>query len=90
MSRQVNCIKLGKEAEGLDQAPFPGEKGRYIYENVSKQAWQEWLGVQTVLINEHRLIAFEPQAKQLLERERNNFLFGDGVKLPDAFVAPKQ
>ena len=90
MSRMVSCVKLGKQAEGLEQAPFPGEKGQYIYENVSKEAWQQWLGMQTVLINEHRLVAFEAEAKKLLERERNNFLFGDGVKLPYAFVPPKE
>ena len=28
MTRIVKCIKLGREAEGLDFAPYPGELGK--------------------------------------------------------------
>ncbi|RLA39448.1 MAG: oxidative damage protection protein, partial [Gammaproteobacteria bacterium] len=55
MAKLVNCVKLGSEEEGLDSAPFPGPKGQYIYDNVSQKAWQEWLGMQTMLINENHL-----------------------------------
>lgn len=51
--------------EGLDFAPFPGAKGQEFFENVSKQAWQEWLQHQTTLINEKRLNVFEPEAKKI-------------------------
>ncbi|MEI2651400.1 MAG: oxidative damage protection protein [Microthrixaceae bacterium] len=51
----VNCIKLGREAEGLDLPPMPGEMGRKLYENVSKEAWQQWIKLQTMIINENRL-----------------------------------
>ena len=50
MSRTIKCIMLGEEAEGLDYAPYPGELGQRIYDNVSKEAWQRWLGHQTMLI----------------------------------------
>ena len=50
MSHKVMCVKLGREAEGLDFAPWPGELGRRLYENVSREAWQEWLRQQTILI----------------------------------------
>jgi Fe-S cluster biosynthesis and repair protein YggX len=30
MARMVNCIKLGKEAEGLDTLTYPGELGQKI------------------------------------------------------------
>ena len=53
MTRMVKCIKLGQEAEGLDFPPYPGELGKRIFENVSRQAWQEWLHHQTMLINEN-------------------------------------
>jgi len=89
MSRMVRCAKLGIEAEGLDALPFPGEQGQRIYEQVSKQAWQEWLKLQTMLINEHRLTPFEPQAKQFLAREREKFLFGEGASAPEGYVPPK-
>ena len=51
MARMVHCIKLGKEAEGLDLPPYPGELGKRIWESVSKEAWQGWLKHQTMLVN---------------------------------------
>ena len=89
MSRIVNCVKLGVATEGLDTPPFPGPKGQQIFEHVSKQAWQDWLKVQTMLINEHRLQSFDPQAKKLLEEERNKYLFAGGFTMPDAYVPPQ-
>lgn len=55
MARTVNCIKLGKEAEGLDFPPYPGDLGKRIWESVSKQAWADWIKHQTMLVNENRL-----------------------------------
>lgn len=89
MSRTVHCAKLGIDAEGLDRPPFPGEAGQRIFENISKQAWQEWLAHQTMVINERRLTPFEPESKKLLAEEREKFLFGEGVEKPEGYVAPK-
>mgnify|MGYP003672886955 FL=1 len=89
MTRTVNCIKLGHEAEGLKMAPYPGELGQRIFEHVSKQAWQQWLQHQTMLINEYRLTPIEPKDRKFLEDEMEKFFFGDGSKLPDDFVAPE-
>jgi Fe-S cluster biosynthesis and repair protein YggX len=89
MARMVNCVKLGASAEGLDNPPFPGPKGQQIFEHVSKQAWQEWLKTQTMLINEYRLQSFDPKAKKFLEEERNKFLFAGGFEMPDAYVPPQ-
>ena len=69
MSRPVNCVILGKEAEGLDYAPYPGDLGQRIYDSVSKEAWQKWLEHQTIIINEYRLTPIEPKARKLLEAE---------------------
>ena len=63
MSRTVNCVLLKKEAEGLDYAPYPGELGQRVFENVSKEAWQQWLAHQTILINEYRLTPIEPECR---------------------------
>lgn len=90
MARLVNCAKLGTEEEGLDSVPFPGAKGQYIYDHVSKKAWQEWLNMQTMLINEHRLASFEPKAKKLIEEEREKFLFGTGFQMPEGYVPVKE
>jgi Fe-S cluster biosynthesis and repair protein YggX len=77
MSRTVNCVKLKKEAEGLDRAPYPGELGKKIFDNVSKEAWQQWLGHQTMLINEYRLSPVDPKARTFLEEQREKFFFSD-------------
>ena len=89
MARIVKCVKLGAEAEGLDAAPFPGKSGQYIYENISKKVWQQWLDIQTMQINEHRLTPFEAKAKAFLQKERDKFLFGEGGDLPEGYVPPK-
>ena len=88
MSRMVNCILLGKEAEGLDYAPYPGELGQRIFENVSKQAWQRWLEHQTMLINEYRLSPIEPDARKFLETEMDKFFFAGGSAAPQEFTPP--
>ena len=86
MTRMVQCIKLGKEAEGLDRAPYPGDLGKKIFENVSKEAWQLWLKHQTILINENRLSPIDPKHRQFLEQEMEKFFFGGGSDLPGAFT----
>jgi Fe-S cluster biosynthesis and repair protein YggX len=84
----VQCVKLGREAEGLDRSPYPGELGQRIFENVSKEAWQKWLGHQTMLINEYRLVAFEPKARKFLVAEMEKYFFGGGSEAPEGFVDP--
>ena len=88
MARMVNCIKLDREAEGLDFAPYPGELGKRIYENVSKQAWQGWLQHQTMLINEYRLTPIEPKARKFLEEQMEQYFFGQGSAAPQGYVPP--
>ena len=88
MARTVNCIKLGKEAEGLDFPPYPGELGKRIYENVSKQAWADWLKHQTMLVNENRLNLADARARQYLARQMENYFFGAGAEQPAGYVPP--
>ncbi len=89
MSRTVKCSLLKKEAEGLDYAPYPGELGQRIYDNISKEAWQRWVAHQTMLINENRLTPVEPEARKFLEAEMDKFLFGEGSAVPKEYVPPK-
>ncbi len=86
--RTVKCVKLGEEAEGLDYRPYPGELGEKIYENVSKQAWDEWLKHQTMLINEYRLTPVDPKARKFLEEEMEKFFFEGGAEKPKEFTPP--
>ena len=69
MARMVNCIKLGREAEGLDLPPYPGELGKRLYERVSKEAWAGWQRHQTMLINENRLNLADPKARKYLAEQ---------------------
>jgi len=86
MTRMVNCVKLAREAEGLDRPTYPGDLGKRIYQSVSKEAWQSWMGHQTMLINEYRLTPVEPKARKFLEEEMEKFFFGEGSEKPDGFV----
>jgi Fe-S cluster biosynthesis and repair protein YggX len=86
----VQCAKLGKEAEGLDRPPLPGELGQRIYESISKEAWQQWMRHQTILINENRLSVIDPKHRAFLEEQMRKFLFEDNAEMPDAFVPPKE
>ncbi len=87
MAHTVHCIKLKKEAEGLDFPPYPGDLGKKIYESVSKEAWQMWLSQQTILINEYRLSLADSKSQQFLKEELEKFFFGEGSALPPEFVA---
>lgn len=87
MPRKVLCALLKIEADGLDYVPYPGPLGKRIYENVSKQAWQQWLAHQTMLINEYRLTPIEPKARKFLEEEMEKFFFGGGSDKPPDFKA---
>jgi Fe-S cluster biosynthesis and repair protein YggX len=85
----VQCVKLGREAEGLEAPTYPGELGQRIFEQVSKEAWQQWLGRQTILINEYRITPVDPKARKFLEEEMEKFFFGDEeAELPGGFVSP--
>ena len=89
MSRTVNCVKLGKEAPGLDFQTYPGELGKKIFDNVSKEGWQMWLRQQTMLINEYRLSMIDPKSREFLATEMEKFFFGEGSTTPEGFVPPK-
>ena len=90
MARTVHCVKLGEELEGLDRPPYPGELGKRIYEQISKQAWQQWLGHQTMLMNEYRLTPIDPKARKFLETEMEKFLFGEGAAPPPDYKPPEE
>jgi len=90
MSHLVNCVKLQKQAEGLPSLPYPGELGKKIYDNVSREAWQMWLEHQTMLINENRLSMLDANAREFLKREMENFFFGEGSESPAGYVPPSK
>ncbi len=88
MTRLVHCVVLKQQAPGLDRPPYPGELGKRVFENVSKDGWKRWVEHQTMLINEYRLTPHEPKARKFLEGEMEKFLFGGDAAKPDAYVEP--
>jgi Fe-S cluster biosynthesis and repair protein YggX len=88
MARTIHCVYLKREAEGLDFSVYPGELGKRIYENVSKEAFEAWKRHQTMLVNENRLNLADARARQYLARQMENFFFGDGAEQPAGYVPP--
>ncbi len=88
MARMVHCIKLDKEAEGLDFAPVPGELGAKIYQSVSKEAWAGWIKHQTMLVNENRLNLADIRARKYLMAQMEKHFFGDGADAAAGYVPP--
>ena len=90
MSRMIDCIKLKKQAEGLDFPPYPGELGKKIYESVSKEAWAAWLKHQTMLVNENRLNLADVRARKYLATQMEKHFFGDGADSASGYVPPSE
>ncbi|CAM3729788.1 oxidative damage protection protein [Bordetella sputigena] len=88
MTRTVHCVKLKRDAEGLDFPPYPGELGQRIWREVSKEAWEEWKGIQTRLVNENRLNLADARARKYLQQQMERFLFEDGNVEAQGFVPP--
>ena len=88
MARMVQCVKLGREAEGLERPTYPGALGQRIFEQVSKEAWQAWIRHQTMLVNENRLNLADAHARKYLAKQMENYFFGEGAEMPTGYVPP--
>jgi len=84
--RLVQCLLLKQELPGMAFQTYPGDLGKRIFENISKQAWQAWLAHQTMLINENRLSPMEPAHRKFLEDEMEKYFFGGGSEKPEGYV----
>ncbi len=86
MSRMVQCVKLGEEAEGLPAPPYPGALGKRIFENVSALAWREWLEQQKMLMNEYRLNMADKRARDYLLEQTERHFFGKGADTASGYT----
>jgi len=84
----IQCIKLKKEAEGLDYPPYPGELGTKIWSSISKEAWQQWTDIQTRIVNENRLNLADARARKYLQQQMESFLFDDVDVEAQGYVPP--
>ena len=85
MTNTVFCAKLKKEAPSLPAPPYPGKIGQRIFENISEEAWNQWLTHQTMLINEYRLSLVDAKARTFLSEEMEKFLFCEGSNAPEGY-----
>lgn len=90
MSRMVQCVKLKKEAEGLEFPPYPGELGTKIWQSVSKEAWSNWVQIQTRIVNENRLNLADSRSRKYLAEQMKQYLFEDQDVEAQGFVPPSQ
>ena len=90
MTRTVFCRKYQQDLPGLDKPPYPGSKGQDIFDNISKQAWEEWQAHQTMLINEKHLSMVDPSARKYLQQEMEKFFAGDDYDQAEGYVPPSE
>src|SRR5215470_18046889 len=90
MPRIVQCEKLGRELPGLEKPPIPGELGQRIYEHISAEAWDLWQDQSRLLINHYGLNLADPDARQILRQQMEEFLFGDNARMPEGWVPEGQ
>ena len=86
----VHCVKFDRDLPGLDEAPWSGELGQRIYDNVSKDAWKLWLEYLKMIINEYRLSPATKEAQDIIAQQMEKFFFGEGAKLPPGYVPPQR
>jgi Fe-S cluster biosynthesis and repair protein YggX len=87
--RMVKCVKLHKELPGLEEPPWFGELGQRIYDNVSQEAWDQWLNLLRMLINEYRLVPSTKEAQEFIGSQMEQFFFGEGAAHPPDYVPTK-
>ena len=87
--RTVQCVKFQKELPGLAKAPWPGELGQRVYEQVSTDAWKLWEERMKMILNEYRLMPWQKEAQELIAKQMEDFFFGEGAALPPGYV-PEQ
>lgn len=88
MARTVHCNKFGKELLGLEKPPFPGPLGERIFENISQDAWNLWRGQKTLIINHYGLSLGDPQSREMLRQQMEEFFFGESAQMPEGWTPP--
>ena len=87
---RVFCAKLQKDLPGLDEPPFDTELGKRVYENVSQEAWGQWMEFCKMLLNEYRLNPARREDQEAIVKQMEQFFFGQGAALPKEYVPPAQ
>jgi Fe-S cluster biosynthesis and repair protein YggX len=85
----VQCRKLGKELPGLAKPPFKNELGKRIYEEISKEAWEQWLKESVKYINTYRVDLASNEGQQFMMKQIAVFFgFEEGDLAATAWTPP--
>lgn len=90
MTRMVFCKKYQKELPALALPPFPGAKGKEIYEQVSAQAWQDWQKQQIMLINEKHLNLASADDRKYLQAQMDRYFANEDFDTASGYVPPEE
>jgi Fe-S cluster biosynthesis and repair protein YggX len=89
--RTVHCKKLDQELPGLARQPFPTEFGKWIFDNVSHQAWEDWLKESVRYINTYRVdLSSKQGAEFMVKQMKVHFGLEEGDKAETAWVPEKE
>ena len=83
----VDCVKFGKRMPGLPKPPLKGDIGQKIYQNISKEAWRQWIEHSKMLVNEFRLDLMSETGQKVWFSELEKYFWGEGSSVPEEFVA---
>ena len=64
--------KISRKAAKLDAPPLPGEKNVYLHK-LLKKAWEAWIELQTMLINENHLDLSDKSNRRWLNEQMELF-----------------
>ncbi len=101
-ARTVKCAKLGRELPGIDETTPEGQNAlkyakmiggpqfaQRVHENISMDAWKQWLDHQVMVVNEYRLDPMSDEASPILHKHMEAFFFGEQMAV-DNYVPPEQ
>lgn len=70
----ISCTRCGETREQQAFPPFPNPTGQRVFKEICAVCWAEWLKYQQQLINHHGLNLREPQSREFLLKQMEQFL----------------
>src|ERR1700689_57915 len=89
--RIVHCRLLKKDLPGLERPPNRNDLGTRLFEEVSKDAWQQWLKDSVKFINTYRVDLAAPEGQKfMLKQCAIYFGYEEGEMAETAFTPAEQ
>ncbi len=87
--RTVHCRLLKKDLPGLDRPPYKNDFGQRLYNEVSKEAWQQWVKESVRFINTYRVDLATPEGQAFMFKQcAIYFGYEEGDQAQTAWTAP--